>query len=66
MQQLGIGVGIPLEPAVEIVADAEVPVEFINQLEYSAGTESTDALDQPLTPQTAQGLPLMGILSRRP
>jgi hypothetical protein len=26
VQQLGIGVGIPLEPAVEIVAEAVVPV----------------------------------------
>jgi hypothetical protein len=65
-QQRRIGVGIPLEPAVEIVAECTAPVDFVDYLEHGAGTESADALDQPLTPQTALRLRVKGILSRRP
>jgi hypothetical protein len=42
VQQVGIGIGISLEPAVEIVAEAVVPIEFIDQLEQNTRPETVD------------------------
>ena len=43
--------GVTLEPAVEIVSEAVVPVEFIDQLEEGASAETVDLLDVMLAPK---------------
>ena len=43
--------GVTLEPAVEIVREAVVPVEFIDQLEEDAGAEAVELLDVTLAAQ---------------
>jgi hypothetical protein len=42
-----------LEPAVEIVAECTVPIDFVDDLEHGARAESVDTRGQPLAPQTA-------------
>jgi len=54
--------GIPFEPAVEVIAEAVVPVEFIEQLEYDARAEPVDTFGPPLPLKAAQCLRGKGIL----
>jgi hypothetical protein len=48
--------GITFEAPIEIVAEAVVTVEFIDQLKYGPSAEAMNALTPALTAQTSQGL----------
>ena len=48
--------GVTLEPAVEIVSEAVVPVELIDQLEDGSGAETMNSLDETLPMKTLRGL----------
>jgi hypothetical protein len=52
--------GITFEAPIEIVAEAVVTVEFIDQLKYGPSAEAMNALTPALTAQTSQGLRLIG------
>jgi hypothetical protein len=56
MQQLLIKFRISLEPSVEIVAEAMMAIEFIDQLEHGPGTEAVHLPHQMMTTKALLGL----------